>query len=92
MDAPYGEIICFTMIFAYLKKSKSQIKGGIAGVISGGLALVFIHLLTISVLGGYTRNQSLAPLLKMVLKINVADFIERVDPLFLIWLIVNDFF
>ena len=78
------------MIFAYFKKTKSQIKGGIAGVISGGLALVFIHLLTISVLGEYTRNQSLAP--KMVLKINVADFVERVDPLFLIWLVVNDFF
>ncbi|KOR79352.1 hypothetical protein AM232_13525 [Bacillus sp. FJAT-21352] len=91
--APFGEVICFTMIFAYLKKPKSQIKVGIAGVISGGgLALVFIHLLTISVLGEYTRNQSLAPLLKMVLKINVADFIERVDPLFLIWLVVNDFF
>ncbi|MFJ7307342.1 GerAB/ArcD/ProY family transporter [Peribacillus frigoritolerans] len=63
-----------------------------AGIISSGLALVFIHLLTISVLGEYIRNQSLAPLLKMVLKINVADFIEKVDPLFLIWLVVNDFF
>ncbi|AZV59254.1 hypothetical protein DOZ91_00520 [Peribacillus frigoritolerans] len=90
--APFGEIISFTMIFAYLKKQKSQIKVGIAGIISGGLALVFIHLLTISVFGEYTRNQSLAPLLKVVLKINVADFIERVDPLFLIWLVVNDFF
>ncbi|MDP1420135.1 GerAB/ArcD/ProY family transporter [Peribacillus simplex] len=90
--APFGEIICFTMIFAYLKKPKSQIKVGMAGVISGGLALVFIHLLTISVLGEFTRNQSIAPLLKMVQKINIADFIERVDPLFLIWLVVNDFF
>ncbi|MFS0891491.1 GerAB/ArcD/ProY family transporter [Peribacillus frigoritolerans] len=90
--APFGEIICFTMIFAYLKKAKSQIKVGIAGVISGGLALVFIHVLTISVLGEYTRNHSIAPLLKMVQKINVGDFIERVDPLFLIWLVVNDFF
>ncbi|WP_214746983.1 GerAB/ArcD/ProY family transporter [Bacillus sp. ISL-34] len=90
--APFGEIICFTMIFAYLKKPKSQIKVGIAGVISGGLALAFIHLLTISVLGEYTRNQSIAPLLKMVQKINIADFINRVDPLFLIWLVANDFF
>ncbi|MCK2005632.1 spore germination protein [[Brevibacterium] frigoritolerans] len=90
--APFGEIICFTMIFAYLKKPKLQIKVGIAGVISGGLALVLIHLITISVLGEFTRNLSLAPLLKMVQKINVADFLVRVDPLFLIWLVVNDFF
>ncbi|WP_164854974.1 GerAB/ArcD/ProY family transporter [Peribacillus frigoritolerans] len=90
--APFGEVICFTMIFAYLKKPKSQIKVGIAGVISGGLALVFIHLLTISVLGEYKRNQSIAPLLEMVEKINISEFIDRVDPLFLIWLVVNDFF
>ncbi|MDG4850779.1 GerAB/ArcD/ProY family transporter [Peribacillus frigoritolerans] len=90
--APFGEIICFTMIFAYLKKQKSQIKVGIAGVISGGLALVFIHLLTISVLGEFKRHQSIAPLLEMVEKISISEFINRVDPLFLIWLVVTDFF
>jgi spore germination protein KB len=52
---------------------------------------VFIHLLTISVLGEYTRNLSIAPLLEMVQKINI-DFIDRADPLFLIWLVVTDFF
>ncbi|MGM0876081.1 MAG: GerAB/ArcD/ProY family transporter [Bacillota bacterium] len=90
--APFGETVCFTMIFAYLNKPKFQLKAGLAGVICGGLALVFIHLLTIAVLGEDIRNRSLSPLLKMVQKIDIADFIQRLDAIFMIWLIVNDYF
>ncbi|MFC0275019.1 GerAB/ArcD/ProY family transporter [Metabacillus herbersteinensis] len=90
--APFGEIICFTMIFAYLNKPELQLKVGIAGVICGGLVLAFIHLLTIAVLGEHIRSHSLAPLLKMVQKIDIANFIQRLDAIFMIWLVVNDFF
>jgi spore germination protein KB len=90
--APFGEIICFTMIFAYMNKPNSQLKVGIAGVICGGLVLAFTHILIISILGEEIRNTALAPLLKMVQKINVANFIQRLDALFMVWLIVNDYF
>ena len=90
--APFGEVICFTMIFSYLNKPKLQLKVGFLGVLCGGLALSFIHLLTIAVLGIDSRNNSLAPLLKMVQKIDIADVIQRLDAIFMIWLIVNNFF
>ncbi len=90
--APFGEMICFTMIFAYLYKPKSVLKVGVVGVVSGGLFLVFIHMLIISVIGAEARNTSIAPLLDMVQKINIGNFIQRLDALFMIWLIVNDFF
>jgi spore germination protein KB len=90
--APFGEIICFTMIFAYLNKSKSQLKVGLAGVICGGVVLVFTHFLTIAVLGGEIRNSSIAPLLSMVQKINIGHFVQRLDSIFMIWLIVNAYF
>ncbi|THE13127.1 spore gernimation protein GerB [Bacillus timonensis] len=90
--APFGEMICFTMIFAYLQPSKSPLKVGLVGVLTGGFVIVFTHLLIISVLGGDIRNESIAPLLVMVKKINVGDFIQRLDALFMIGLILNDFF
>ena len=90
--APFGEIICFTMIFAYLNKSKSQLKTGLAGVICGGMVLVFTHFLIIAVLGGEIRSHSIAPLLAMVQKINIGHFIQRLDSLFMVWLIVNAYF
>ena len=90
--APFGEMICFTMIFAYLNKPHLQIKVGMAGVVCGGLALVFIHFLILSVIGAEMRNSSLAPLLKIIQKINIANIIQRLDALFMIWLILNDYF
>lgn len=80
--APFGELICFTMIFGYLNKSNSLLKVSLTGVVCGGLVLVFFHVLIISVLGEGIRNNSLAPLLKMVQKINLANFIQRLDALF----------
>lgn len=90
--APFGEMICFTMIFAYLKKPKLILKVGVIGVVSSGLALVLIHILIFSVIGQEARNTSIAPLLRMVQKINIGDIIQRLDAFFMIWLIVNVFF
>ncbi|WP_077212576.1 GerAB/ArcD/ProY family transporter [Bacillus dakarensis] len=90
--APFGEMICFTMIFAYLKKPKLILKVGVAGVVSSGLVLVLIHILIFSVLGSEARNTSIAPLLRMVQKINIGDIIQRLDAFFMIWLIVNVYF
>ena len=90
--APFGELICFTMIFAYLNKANSQLKVGLVGIICGGLVLAFTHFLIISVLGGDLRNKSIAPLLAMVQKISIGHFIQRLDALFMVWLIVNAYF
>src|SRR5690606_15212461 len=90
--APFGEMICFTMIFAYLYKPQKQLKVSFAGLVCGGAALVFIHLLMMAVLGESLRNGAVAPLLTMVKKISIANFIQRLDAIFMIWLIVNDYF
>jgi len=90
--APFGEMVCFTMIFAYLNRPKSMLKVGVAGILTGGLVLTFTHLIILSVLGEGIRNDSIAPLLVTVRKINIGDFIQRLDALFMVWLIVNDFF
>ncbi len=90
--APFGEVICFTMIFAYLNKPKLQLKASFIGVICGGISLAIFHLLTIAVLGSESRGRSISPFLKMVQKIDIADIIQRLDAIFMIWLLVNDFF
>ncbi len=90
--APFGEVVCFTMIFAYLNKPKLQFKASFLGVILGGISLTLFHFLTIAVLGAETRGSSISPFLRMVQKIEVAEIIQRLDALFMIWLLVNDFF
>lgn len=90
--APFGEMICFTMIFPYLNKPKSQFKITLIGVILSGIFLAVIHTLSIAVLGVEQRNRSIIPFFKMAQMINIGDFIQRLDAFSMIWLIVNDYF
>ncbi|RBW67943.1 GerAB/ArcD/ProY family transporter [Bacillus taeanensis] len=90
--APFGEMICFTMIFHYLTNKKLQLQVSMSAVILSGLVLAFIHGLTITVLGANIRGEKISPLLEMNKLIDIGDFIQRLDSFFMVWLIVNDFF
>jgi spore germination protein KB len=90
--APFGEMICFTMVFHHLANKKLQLKVSMSAVILSGFVLSFIHGLTIAVLGKNIRGQKISPLLEMNKLIDIGDFFQRLDSFFMVWLIVNDFF
>jgi len=89
---PFGELICFTTIFPFLKKKQTEKKVGIAAIMFSTLTLIFIHTLEISVLGENVYRDSPFPLLRMIQKASIGDFIERLDIFAIIILIIGDFY
>ncbi|WP_193065241.1 GerAB/ArcD/ProY family transporter [Oceanobacillus oncorhynchi] len=89
---PFGEIIVFTMIFPYLNQAKKLKKTGVAAISITGIALAFTTVLNISVLGVPLIERSLFPLLTTIQSIEVGEFLERLDVIFILALIIGGFF
>ncbi len=89
---PFGEMIAFTMFMPYLNNAK---KGpwviGVAIFVSG-LLLSLTMVLNISVLGADIIKRSPLPLMPTISKISISDFIQRLDILIVMVLIIGVFF
>lgn len=89
---PFGEMITFTMIFPLLNHSKKLLKVGLAAMILSGINITITSVINISALGVNLFERSPFPLLNTVGKIEIADFIERLDVLFMLYLVIGGFF
>ncbi|MBE1445908.1 GerAB/ArcD/ProY family transporter [Paenibacillus sp. OAS669] len=89
---PFGEMISFATILPYLNKIQSGRKTGIFALICSGLILSFTHALEIAVLGPDIYSRSTFPLFLTISKINIADFLQRMDAIVILTLIINAFF
>lgn len=92
LSFPFGEMIVFTMLLPYLNQSKNGIRGGLLAILLSGLILSCIIAINISVLGPFAAEQAAFPLYKTTGKINIGDFIQRLDVIAVIILIVGGFF
>ncbi|MFN2747455.1 GerAB/ArcD/ProY family transporter [Bacillus sp. z60-18] len=88
---PYGELICFTTIFPYLNQQKIGMAFGLAAIIFSGLVLTATIILEIAVLGVHGWGSSTFPFLKFVEKINFGGFIQGLQGVAMIALVVGDF-
>ncbi|MEW9700530.1 GerAB/ArcD/ProY family transporter [Paenibacillus sp. SI8] len=89
---PFGETICFTMIFPYVNKLAAGIKTGTAAIVFSGVILCLISLVEVSVLGVSIVARTTFPLLTTVSKVNIANFLQRLDMIVVLALIIGDFF
>jgi len=89
---PYGEMICFAMIFPNLRTLQTGRKAGIGSLIFVTIALSMIHALEIAVLGEHSYQRSPFPLLLTFQKVQIGDFMERLDILAVLTLIICIFF
>ena len=89
---PFGEMVVFLMLLPYLKdKSKSTI-AGISAILLSGINLTLTMVINISVLGLDLFERSQFPFLGTIQRIEVADFLERLDVFFMVYLILGGFF
>lgn len=89
---PFGEMVVFLMLLPYLKdKSKSTI-AGISAILLSGINLTLTMVINISVLGLDLFERSQFPLLGTIQRIEVANFLERLDVFFMVYLILGGFF
>lgn len=89
---PFGEVIVFSMILPYLSEKASSRRTGIKAILVSGLILTVTIITNIAVLGVSQASTEQFPLLTTVGKINVGNFIQRVDAIALSALILGGFF
>ncbi|WP_066366614.1 GerAB/ArcD/ProY family transporter [Neobacillus fumarioli] len=88
---PFGEMVVFTMVLPYLNKPEKVKKVCISGIILSGINFTIACVINIATLGTGLFIRSPYPLLSTVSKIELANFIERLDVLFMLYLIIAGF-
>ncbi|WP_410511610.1 GerAB/ArcD/ProY family transporter [Paenibacillus sp. BR2-3] len=89
---PYGEIICLTMLMPYLSDDKKGVWVIPAAMLLAGLLLSYTSIVNITVLGSDMLERSPFPLLSTISKAALSDFIQRLDILVVMLLIIGVFF
>ncbi|MFC5713097.1 endospore germination permease [Thalassorhabdus alkalitolerans] len=91
---PFGELIAFTALLPYVSQYKNNIviKVGLGAILFTGLFLSLLMSLIIAVMTPEITQYSAFPLLDVVEKINIRDFIQRIDPVAVVILHVGGFF
>lgn len=89
---PFGEMIVFTMLLPYLNKQSSALKVGVISILVSGFLISYTVAINITVLGFDIANRSQFPLLTTVGKIRAMEFLERLDALAVMTLVIGMFF
>ncbi|MCM3566974.1 GerAB/ArcD/ProY family transporter [Neobacillus mesonae] len=88
---PFGEMIVFTMLLPYLNQAKKAKIVCISGMILSGINFILATIINIATLGVDSFQRSPYPLLSTVSKIQLFNFIERLDVLFMIYVMISGF-
>jgi spore germination protein KB len=91
LTSPFGELITFTMIFPLVHSQHSVKKIGLLAVAVSGILVSIFLLLEISVIGENEYKISTYPVLTAVSYINIAGFIQRLDSLVIVILVLIGF-
>ncbi|MEK3792591.1 GerAB/ArcD/ProY family transporter [Paenibacillus sp. FSL R7-0204] len=89
---PFGELMCFTTILPHFNKSRKIKKTGIAAIIVSACLLSFTHAIEMSVLGENLYSRTAFPMFTTITLVNMANFIQRLDALVMLTLIIGAFF
>jgi spore germination protein KB len=89
---PFGELIILTTILPHLNKSHLAKRTGIIAITISGLLLSFTHAIEIAVLGEDMYSRATFPLFTAISLVNIADFLQRMDALVMLSLIIGAFF
>lgn len=89
---PFGEMIVFTMLLPFLNEKKKAKLVCIGGMILAGINITLTTIINIASLGVDSFTQSTFPLLSTISKIQIAEFIERLDVFFMLYLVIGGFF
>lgn len=89
---PFGEMFAFSMVFPYLNRFESLKKTWLSALISSGLLLSYTTTLNITVLGVEEVERATFPLLSTVGKINIMEFLQRLDALAVLTFLFTTFF
>jgi spore germination protein KB len=89
---PYAENAIMLVILPFVKRSKPVLGNMLIGVFIGGIMLEVIIVLTIVVLGAPITANQMYPSYALAKKINIGNFLERIEAMLAIMWIMSTFF
>jgi spore germination protein KB len=89
---PFLELVIFLMIFPYVNKSKEAGKAFFRGTLIGGVVLILLTALAILVMGVDQTTRSLYPSYILAKKINIGNFLQRIEAIVTIMWFISIFF
>jgi spore germination protein KB len=89
---PFGEMIAFTMLLPHLNSPKLVKRVWLSAIVSSGLILSWTASLNIAVLSVDVTKRSVFPTLVTIGKVNLLDFIERLDAVVVFTMLLTVFF
>ncbi|WP_091068199.1 GerAB/ArcD/ProY family transporter [Paenibacillus sp. NFR01] len=89
---PYGELVCFTTILPLFAHKKNAKKAGIFAICLSAFLLSATHAIEMAVLGLDIYSRTTYPMFTTITLVNVANFIQRLDALVILTLIIDVFF
>ena len=89
---PFGQMLVFTMLLPSLNQPTSTKKVWLSALVLSGMILAWTTSLNIAVLGIDVAERSTFPTLATVGKVNLFDFIERLDAIVVFTLLLTIFF
>ncbi|MEH7094289.1 GerAB/ArcD/ProY family transporter [Neobacillus vireti] len=92
INFPFGEMVVFTMILPYLNDSKKAKWVCLGGMILSGINITITAVINVAALGTAIFTRANFPLLSTISRIQLANFIERLDVLFMLYLVIGGFF
>ncbi|MFL6558212.1 MAG: GerAB/ArcD/ProY family transporter, partial [Bacillus sp. (in: firmicutes)] len=92
INFPFGEMVVFTMLLPYLNDQKKARRICLSGMILSGINIIITVIVNIAALGVDYISRTPFPLLSTISKIQIADFIERLDVFFMLYLVIAGFF
>ncbi|MED3646940.1 GerAB/ArcD/ProY family transporter [Halalkalibacterium halodurans] len=91
-EFPFNEVICFTMVLPLLSEMKRGIRYGVIATLLSGFVLSLTTAMNIAALGIGIAGRATFPLLHTISLVNIGEFIQRLDLLVVLSLIIGDFF
>ncbi|MFZ7944666.1 MULTISPECIES: GerAB/ArcD/ProY family transporter [Bacillaceae] len=89
---PFGEMVVFIMLLPYINDQKKVKAACMGGMILAGINVTITAAINVATLGVDLFQRSNFPLLTTIGKIQLANFIERLDVLFVIYLVIAGYF
>lgn len=89
---PFTELICFATVFPYIRQQKLIKKTGLLAILASSLMLSLTHAAEIAVIGKDVYSRAAFPLFQTISIVEVAEFMQRLDPFVILSLIIGVFF
>jgi spore germination protein KB len=89
---PFGEMVVFTMLLPYLVHANKAMRTGVLAMLISGVILIFTVSGIIAILGADIASRTTFPLLETIAQVNIEEFIQRLDILVVLSLIIGGFF